>query len=107
MNFGEYEYQATEFARYPEKVGLFYTALGLAGEAGEYADKIKKVIRDHDSDPSVLRDDLIAELGDVLWYLQECARQLNVSLEEVAVRNINKLSSRLVRNVLHGSGDNR
>ena len=82
--------------------------LGLAGEAGETADKIKKILRDKDgviceSD----KNEVVKELGDVLWYVASIARYLNVSLEEVASVNLNKLEGRKKNNLLHGEGDNR
>lgn len=82
--------------------------LGLVGEAGEVAEKYKKVIRDkkgiiNDED----RDLIVKELGDVLWYTAMLAKYLGVSFEEVAQANINKLSSRKERGTQRGSGDNR
>jgi len=85
-----------------------YSALGLAGEAGEYAGKVKKLIRDgcgEETPESRLK--LIDELGDVLWYVAACASELNVTLSDVAQRNIDKLRDRDERGVLGGSGDSR
>lgn len=89
-------------------VGFLEKVLGLAGEAGETADKIKKVIRDKggradDAD----RAAITKELGDVLWYLANVARYLDISLEEVAATNLKKLDSRRLRGKLHGAGDER
>ena len=82
--------------------------LGLVGEAGETADKIKKVLRDKDG---IIDEhdklEITKELGDVLWYVASIARYLNVSLEEVARLNLEKLEGRRKRNLLHGEGDNR
>lgn len=85
-----------------------YTALGLNGEAGEIAEKVKKVLRDHDGDFSKLdKDDISKELGDVLWYVSAFAHSIGLSLDDIARGNIEKLSSRKTRGVIRGSGDNR
>jgi NTP pyrophosphatase (non-canonical NTP hydrolase) len=110
MNFDDYQKKASETAGYPEPGGLgfIYPTLGLAGEAGEVAEKIKKIIRD---EKGVItndkREEIKKELGDVLWYVSEIARQLDVSLADVAEANIAKLASRKERSVISGSGDNR
>jgi len=108
LTFNEYQDFTDTTASYPKDVALYYTALGLAGEAGEYADKVKKVIRDHNG---ILSDDLILalakELGDVQWYIAQAARVLKHTLEEIAELNKNKLTNRLKNNTLHGSGDDR
>ena len=75
----------------PEQVMLVWNALGLAGEAGEVADTIKKaVFHRHGLD----RDLLIKELGDVLWYVAALCSKLDVPLSEVMERNIAKLRKR-------------
>lgn len=87
-----------------------YTAkiLGLVGESGEVAEKYKKIIRDKKGKISPAdRAELIKELGDVLWYIALLAKYLDVSLEEVASQNLEKLSSRKSRKVIKGKGDNR
>lgn len=88
---------------WPEEMDLPYTALGLVGEAGEYAEKVKKLIRDNTWDPM----QSALELGDVLWYLTNAARSCGYSLEEVMLMNMAKLRSRADREALRGSGDNR
>ena len=109
MTFEEYQKKSRETALYPNKDNNFiYPTLGLTGEAGEVAEKIKKVIRDKDG--IVDAETKIAinkELGDVLWYLSQIATELNLDLEKVAQDNINKLQNRLKNNTLHGEGDNR
>jgi len=83
---------------------MWYYALGLMGEAGEVAEKVKKIYRDK------LPVDKVAiarEIGDVLWYAARLADVLGVSFDEVAQLNITKLVDREMRGVLHGSGDNR
>lgn len=103
MDFRQYEDQAAEFAVYPEEYALLYVGLGIASEAGEFAGKVKKLVRDGYCNKKAMID----ELGDILWYLQEASRLLDVSLEEVAVRNILKLQDRKDRDALQGSGDDR
>lgn len=82
--------------------------LGLVGEAGEVAEKYKKIIRDKEGKVSTEdTQEIIKELGDVLWYLAVLADYLGVSFESVAQGNLQKLSSRKDRGVQTGSGDNR
>jgi len=109
MTFQEYQDEARKTAIYPNKDNNFvYPTLGLAGEAGEVAEKIKKVIRDNDGVISEeKKQEVTKELGDVLWYVANLAKELGVSLDEVAQKNLEKLQSRQQRNELHGSGDNR
>lgn len=87
---------------------ITYPTLGLANEVGEVIGKIKKILRDKGgkiSDED--REALKAELGDVLWYFTQICTELNLSLEEIAEYNLDKLFSRQKRNKLHGDGDNR
>ena len=112
MTFDEYQRVAKQTAQYPknDNLGLFYVFMGLANESGECVGKVKKVIRDHDNIDQGLhdrKDDIIDELGDVLWYLSACADELGVSLAKVAERNNQKLLDRLARNKIKGSGDKR
>lgn len=88
---------------------IVYPTLGLVGEAGEVAGKVKKILRDKNGDFSSqeVGDALRDELGDVLWYLAAVADDLGMCLEEIARRNIEKLTSRRERGVIGGSGDNR
>lgn len=102
MYLSQYQKQAAETAIYPKDKALEYLTLGLVGEAGEVANKIKKVIRDGTS-PNNVRD----ELGDVLWYLAMLSTELGYSLDTIADKNLWKLANRKTRNVLGGSGDNR
>lgn len=109
MNFEEYQKFSRETAMYPDKDKNFvYPTLGLAGESGEVAEKIKKIIRDDRGIPSQeKKEELKKELGDVLWYISQIATELGLSLDEVASLNIEKLRSRKERNMISGSGDNR
>lgn len=120
-NFNDYQRMAKTTAKYPgsglgggsiryttQAAGLTYTALGLAGEAGEVANTVKKIMRD---DNGVLSEDrreqIAAELGDVLWYLAMVAEELYEDLEQIAGRNLEKLADRSDRNVIGGDGDTR
>lgn len=105
MEFNDYQNRAAETAIYPEEYKIIYPALGL-GEIGEVQGKIKKWIRDKNPIEQV-REQVKAELGDALWYISALARDLNLSLDEIAQANITKLQSRKERGVLGGSGDNR
>lgn len=85
-----------------------YSVLGLTSEAGELAGKVKKLFRDQRGEVTPeARDQVVAELGDVLWYVSQIATDFGVPLEAVARENIEKLASRMERGVLQGSGDNR
>lgn len=109
MDLRTYQQRSRETARYPQ-VGAnpIYPTLGLCGEAGEVADKVKKVLRDRQGsfDAAVI-DDLRLELGDVLWYVAQLATELDLDLAEIAEANLDKLASRAARNVIAGSGDRR
>lgn len=102
-NFDAYQDFTDSTAIYPPEKGLEYTALGLASEAGEFAGKVKKMIRDKTYDTEAM----IAELGDVLWYVARAAAELDVHLSDVAKDNVEKLKSRMERGKLKGSGDKR
>jgi len=100
-----YQQQAAEYdLPAPTKGQLWYYGLGLTGEAGEVADKLKKTYR---VGGVVNERDIALELGDVLWYLATIARMLNMTLSEVARMNVEKLESRMQRGTVFGSGDNR
>ncbi|QBI98234.1 MazG-like nucleotide pyrophosphohydrolase [Mycobacterium phage Sham4] len=114
MHLLEYQLRSADTAIYPGAgdvdsiTGLSYAAMGLAGEAGEVANKVKKILRDQDGIITIEnRVQLHKELGDVLWYLSQLATQIGSSLPAVAEDNIQKLSSRKDRGVLQGSGDER
>jgi len=109
MTFEEYQKLSRETAIYPNIGKNFvYPTLGLAGEAGEVLEKVKKILRDNNGVADEERKkELTKELGDVLWYLSQIATELGLSLEEVASLNIEKLRSRHERNMIQGNGDNR
>lgn len=103
MNFKEYQGKAVSFAIYPATHKVLYPTLGLCGEAGEVAEKVKKQVRDGVFN----RHEVAKELGDVLWYLANICNDIGYNLDEIAALNIDKLSSRKGRHVIQGSGDNR
>lgn len=108
MELTDYQISALETAVYPEQYNIIYPALGMAGEAGEVADKVKKVIRDDNSQfTEEKKKEIAKEIGDVLWYCAVLAHDIGFSLEEVGRMNIEKLKSRQERGKLSGSGDNR
>ena len=109
MDFTTYQKLSRETAIYPNLDNNFvYPTLGLCGESGEVAEKVKKLIRDDNGIVSYdKRLEIKKELGDVLWYLSNLSSELGLSLEEVAELNIQKLHERQANGKLHGSGDNR
>ena len=109
MELAEYQNQSRTTAVYPNAgANLTYPALGLCGEAGEAAEKVKKAIRDDGGQLTpARRAALAAELGDVLWYLAQLATEAGLDLDEIAEENLHKLLSRRERGVLQGSGDRR
>lgn len=112
MTLNEYQQKALETAFYPKEYKVIYPALGMNGEAGEVADKVKKIIRDNNGEMSkekavVLAQELAKEAGDVLWYIATLAHDIGFTLEEIGQMNYEKLHSRQQRGMLGGSGDNR
>ena len=109
MDFDNYQIEARKTAIYPNKDNNFiYPTLGLVGESGEVAEKIKKILRDKNGSfdyESKLA--LKKELGDVLWYLSNLCDELDFSLNDVAKQNLEKLNLRLSRGKISGSGDDR
>ena len=118
----DYQYQAGKTAIYPgrwgffryppdtkpDPTGLLYAALGLAGEAGEIANEVKKILRDDNGQLTIdRRTKLIKELGDCLWYCAAVAEELNIDLGNVAAQNIAKLTRRQENGTLTGSGGDR
>ncbi|SVD42579.1 uncharacterized protein METZ01_LOCUS395433 [marine metagenome] len=106
MNLNEYQKRAKKTAIYPVEQAFPYLATGLAAEAGEVAGLISKGIRgDHMG--MVDHNDLVKEIGDVLWFVSQLATQMDIDLSEVAEINLAKLEDRQKRGKLKGSGDNR
>lgn len=109
MDFTTYQTQSRKTAQVVDcNHSIAYPTLGLVNEAGEFAGKVKKIFRDKGgviSDQD--REALKAELGDVLWYLTQLCSELNLTLEEVAEYNLQKLFSRLERGKIGGDGDVR
>lgn len=104
----DYQIAAKEFAKYPKEHALYYTTLGLCGEAGEVANKVKKIYRDKGGVLSQEdKKNISLELGDVLWYISDLAGQLGYRLDEIAYQNIAKLDVRRGNNTINGAGDNR
>lgn len=108
-NLRQYQYYARQTAIYPNRDSNYiYPALGLCGESGEIAEKIKKIIRDKDGIiTEETKADLEKELGDVLWYVANLACELKLDLQHIAKKNLEKLFDRLERNKIHGEGDDR
>lgn len=109
MSFEEYQNKAWDTAIYPNKgTNIYYPTLGLIGEAGEIANKIKKIMRDDDGILTIeKRNELIAEMGDVLWYLAALATELKTSLNTIAYQNLDKLNNRAKNGTIKGEGDSR
>ena len=104
----EYQQRALETAIYPQDKKIIYPILGLTGEAGEVADKVKKVLRDNNQVFDDERRKAIAlELSDVMWYCATLANDLGYTLQEIAEMNYEKLSSRQKRGKINGNGDYR
>lgn len=103
MGLNAYQKAAAKTAIYKTEHSILYPALGLAGEAGEVANKVKKMLRDGEFD----RQAISAEIGDVLWYIAALSRDLNINMHDLAMNNLEKLYGRKARGTLQGSGDKR
>ena len=109
LTFDEYQKNASTTAIYPNRGNnIYYPTLGLCGEAGEVAEKVKKIMRDNNGQ---LDDDrkiaLKKEIGDILWYVAALCSEINVNMSEIAQQNLDKLRDRAERGKLQGSGDTR
>ena len=102
-----YQKSAKATAIYPRDYSIVYPAIGLAGEAGEVANKVKKLIRDNPNMSDDIKKSIGDEIGYVLWYCAVLADDLGESLSEIANRNLEKLANRQKLGKLHGSGDKR
>lgn len=111
MELDVYQKKAAETAIYPGRsgaLGLAYVSLGLSGEAGEVANKVKQILRDNNGRISrEKRKEIISELGDVLWYVAMVADEINTDLSAIAELNLIKLYERSKKGALNGSGDAR
>lgn len=107
MEFNEYQKEAIKTAFFTGD-GLVYLTLGLSGEAGEFSEHIKKMLRDDDGKlTEAKKKSLIGELGDVLWYMSALAKELDTDLESIAQYNLEKIKGRKERGTQKGSGDTR
>ena len=103
-----YQQVAKTTAIYPREQAIIYPTLGLTGEAGEVANKVKKIIRDgSNKNDEKLVSEIKAEIGDCLWYIAVLADDFNIKLSDIASTNIEKLANRKKNNTIHGSGDTR
>ena len=108
MDFNKYQETAVETAIYPDTHRILYPALGMAGEAGEVANKVKKIIRDGTENlPEDWKDQLASEIGDVLWYCAALSNDIGIPLALIAAQNRDKLLARKQKGTLQGSGDTR
>ena len=102
-DFNAYQRSASRTAIYPDQHKILYPALGLAGEAGEVANKVKKLIRDGEGEKVAIA----SEIGDVLWYCAMMVKEVGVPLNTIMKENLQKLHGRKERGTLSGSGDER
>lgn len=109
LEFDDYQKQAFTTAQYPNKgSNIIYPTLGLCGESGEVAEKVKKIIRDNNGVIDEERKEMLKkEISDVLWYVAALCTELNVNMGDIAQSNLDKLFDRMKRNVIKGSGDTR
>lgn len=108
MDVKKYQEIIKKTAVFPKEIGLTYCTMGLCGEAGEVAEKMKKLFRDKGGVVTEeFKQDVKKELGDVVWYVTALAKELDLTLEEILEANYEKLMKRRATNTLHGDGDNR
>lgn len=103
ISLTQYQSAASKTAMYKHNHKILYPALGLAGEAGEVANKVKKMLRDDNLDKNAIA----SEIGDVLWYAAMLSKDLNIELHDVAMKNLEKLYDRKERGTIQGDGDER
>ena len=103
-----YQQVAKQTAIYPREQAIIYPTLGLTGEAGEVANKVKKIIRDdgYKNNESLVQE-ISAEIGDCLWYISVLADDIGCKLSDIANANLVKLANRKKKGTIHGSGDTR
>lgn len=111
LTFDNYQAYASETAVYPGKgnlLGILYCGLGAAGETGEVANKLKKMMRDNNCVlDDAFRAKIKAEMGGALWYFSQLAKEIGTTLGEIARDNVLELRGRRERGTIHGDGDNR
>ncbi|HMQ01907.1 MAG TPA: nucleoside triphosphate pyrophosphohydrolase family protein [Candidatus Doudnabacteria bacterium] len=109
MTFNEYQEASQKTAVYDPGINaLYYLGLGVTGEAGEIAEKLKKILRNNDGRlTDEMKQELKKEIGDVLWYLSQLSGELGFTFSEVAQANVDKLRDRKDRGVIKSQGDNR
>ena len=108
LTFAEYSEKALSTSICPDNMDILYPLIGLSGETGEVAEKVKKVYRDKNgqfSDED--RFEIIKELGDCIWYINKMVVDLGFTLNDCAIHNLNKCYRRREEGTLHGNGDNR
>ena len=105
LTLDQYQEQAKATAVYPDDQAMNYLVAGMAGEVGEVASVWAKYLRG--DDPQRLQLQMLAELGDVLWFVAMLADELCYDLSTIAQGNLDKLADRAERGKLKGSGDNR
>ena len=103
-----YQQVAKTTAIYPREQAIIYPTLGLTGEAGEVANKVKKIIRDgsNKNNPDMVQE-ISSEIGDCLWYIALLADDIGCKLSDIANANLEKLANRKKKGTIHGSGDSR
>ena len=114
LTLDDYQHEARRTAIYPDKgANLIYTVVGLCGETGEFANKVKKRMRSYGFVPgqTIVEEDILValrdELGGILWYVAACASELGVSLNQIGIDNIEELSGRVKKGNVEGIGDDR
>lgn len=108
MDIKEYQGIIKKTAVFPKEIGISYCTMGLCGESGEVAEKVKKLYRDRNGEVTEdFKKDIKKELGDVIWYVTALANEFGLTLQEVVDANYDKLIKRRQTNTLHGDGDNR
>lgn len=110
MHLNDYQDKAQRTAIYPRDgiIRVLYPILGMCGESGEVAEKLKKALRDDDGViTEECRRAIAKEIGDVLWYIAAASKELGYTLEEIAQMNLEKLFARRAQKKIHGDGDDR
>lgn len=124
LTLDDYQRAAKRTAIYPHQgENLIYTTVGLAGEVGEFCNKVKKLMRSYELQQGKNIDDysgdtgstraikliqsLEGELGGILWYLSQCCTELGIPFNQCGLNNLNELSNRVKKDEIEGEGDDR